>query len=68
MRILLTNYDGYLASRIRMVFVAVKEAWHVVVRGESGYNSHLLVTERTISINTTATGGNVNLMSINDVV
>lgn len=41
---------------------------HVVVRGTSGYNSHLLVTERTISINTTATGGNVNLMSINDVV
>lgn len=41
---------------------------HVLVRSSSGYNSHLLVTERTISINVTATGGNVQLMSIEDHV
>jgi delta 1-pyrroline-5-carboxylate dehydrogenase len=29
---------------------------------------HLLVTERTVSINVTATGGNVQLMSIDDRV
>jgi len=28
----------------------------------------LLVTERTVSINTTATGGNVQLMSIDDIL
>ena len=32
------------------------------------YNLHLLMTERTVSINTTATGGNVQLMSIDDLV
>ncbi|MEN9946238.1 MAG: trifunctional transcriptional regulator/proline dehydrogenase/L-glutamate gamma-semialdehyde [Pseudomonadota bacterium] len=32
------------------------------------YNSHLLLTERSISINVTATGGNVHLMSINDKI
>jgi RHH-type proline utilization regulon transcriptional repressor/proline dehydrogenase/delta 1-pyrroline-5-carboxylate dehydrogenase len=41
---------------------------HVLLRGANGYNSHLLVTERTISINVTATGGNVQLMSIEDHV
>ena len=33
-----------------------------------GYNVHLLVTERTVSNNITATGGNVQLMSIDDRV
>ena len=32
------------------------------------YNLDLLMTERTVSINTTATGGNVQLMSIDDIV
>lgn len=41
---------------------------HVLIQAESGYDSHLLVTERTVSINVTATGGNVQLMSIDDVV
>jgi len=42
---------------------------HVLVELPSGgYNSHLLVTERTISNNITATGGNVQLMSIDDKV
>lgn len=35
---------------------------------DGGYNLHLLVTERTVSINITATGGNVQLMSIKDMV
>ena len=40
---------------------------HVICQSSAGeYNSHLLVTERTISINITATGGNVQLMSIDD--
>ncbi|MDD3266614.1 MAG: bifunctional proline dehydrogenase/L-glutamate gamma-semialdehyde dehydrogenase PutA [Burkholderiales bacterium] len=41
---------------------------HVLVQTEFGYDSHLLVTERTVSINITATGGNVQLMSIDDRV
>jgi RHH-type proline utilization regulon transcriptional repressor/proline dehydrogenase/delta 1-pyrroline-5-carboxylate dehydrogenase len=42
---------------------------HVVEQNiTGGYNSHLLVTERTVSINITATGGNVQLMSIHDTV
>jgi RHH-type proline utilization regulon transcriptional repressor/proline dehydrogenase/delta 1-pyrroline-5-carboxylate dehydrogenase len=42
---------------------------HVLVEAPRGhYNSHLLVTERTVSINVTATGGNVQLMSIDDKV
>lgn len=32
------------------------------------YNLHLLMIERTVSINVTATGGNVQLMSIDDIV
>jgi RHH-type proline utilization regulon transcriptional repressor/proline dehydrogenase/delta 1-pyrroline-5-carboxylate dehydrogenase len=35
---------------------------------QGGYNIHLLVTERTVSNNITATGGNVQLMSIDDRV
>ena len=42
---------------------------HVLVEdAEGSYNTHLLVTERTVSINVTATGGNVQLMSIVDIV
>jgi RHH-type proline utilization regulon transcriptional repressor/proline dehydrogenase/delta 1-pyrroline-5-carboxylate dehydrogenase len=37
-------------------------------RDNGEYNLHLLVTERTVSINTTATGGNLQLMSIDDRV
>ena len=32
------------------------------------YNLHMLVTERTVSNNITATGGNIELMTIEDVV
>jgi delta 1-pyrroline-5-carboxylate dehydrogenase len=35
---------------------------------DHGYNIHFLVTERTVSINITATGGNVQLMSIDDKI
>lgn len=35
---------------------------------EGYYNTHLLLTERTVSINLTATGGNVQLMSIDDII
>ncbi len=41
---------------------------HVLVARDGVYNLHLLVTERTVSINVTATGGNVQLMSIDDHV
>jgi RHH-type proline utilization regulon transcriptional repressor/proline dehydrogenase/delta 1-pyrroline-5-carboxylate dehydrogenase len=42
---------------------------HVIEQAADGrYNSHLMVTERTVSINITATGGNVQLMSIKDIV
>lgn len=41
---------------------------HVLLANDGGYDTHLLVTERTISINITATGGNVQLMSIDDRV
>ncbi|MBX9866825.1 MAG: hypothetical protein K2Y14_07900, partial [Burkholderiales bacterium] len=41
---------------------------HILPTANGGYNLHLLVTERTVSINVTATGGNVQLMSIDDRV
>jgi RHH-type proline utilization regulon transcriptional repressor/proline dehydrogenase/delta 1-pyrroline-5-carboxylate dehydrogenase len=41
---------------------------HILPAANGGYNLHLLVTERTVSINVTATGGNVQLMSIDDRV
>ena len=41
---------------------------HILPAVNGGYNLHLLVTERTVSINVTATGGNVQLMSIDDRV
>lgn len=41
---------------------------NVYEEDNSYYNLHLLMTERTVSINTTATGGNVQLMSIDDIV
>lgn len=41
---------------------------HVLPREDDGYNTHLLLTERTISINITSAGGNVQLMSIKDSV
>lgn len=41
---------------------------HVLIETSAGYDEHLLLTERTVSINSTATGGNVQLMSINDIV
>lgn len=40
----------------------------IIAQANDGYNLHLLVTERTVSINVTATGGNVQLMSIDDHV
>ncbi len=40
----------------------------IVERDNANYNLDFLVTERTVSINTTATGGNVQLMSIKDIV
>lgn len=39
---------------------------HIICENENGYNMELLITERTVSINVTATGGNVELMSIHD--
>lgn len=41
---------------------------HVLIQDNAGYDPHLLLTERTVSINVTATGGNVQLMSIDDRV
>ncbi len=39
---------------------------NLVMESAGGYNLHLLATERSVSINVTATGGNVQLMSIED--
>ena len=40
----------------------------IIEKDNANYNLDLLVTERTVSINSTATGGNVQLMSIDDIV
>lgn len=62
------NYTNYakmseaLAKRDGLLVVNIHEDKH------HKYNLHLLTTERTVSNNITATGGNVQLMSINDTV
>jgi RHH-type proline utilization regulon transcriptional repressor/proline dehydrogenase/delta 1-pyrroline-5-carboxylate dehydrogenase len=57
----LTNIKNELAKRDSLLTGVMQEADH-------GYNIHFLVTERTVSINITATGGNVQLMSIDDKI
>jgi RHH-type proline utilization regulon transcriptional repressor/proline dehydrogenase/delta 1-pyrroline-5-carboxylate dehydrogenase len=62
------SYTGYakmaevLAKRDGLLIVNI----HEVKDGK--YNLHLLTTERTVSNNITATGGNVELMSIDDSI
>jgi len=62
------NYINYakmseaLAKREGLLVVNI----HEVKDGK--YNLHLLTTERTVSNNITATGGNVQLMSISDTI
>jgi len=57
----LTNIKNELAKRDSLLTGVMQETDH-------GYNLHFLVTERTVSINITATGGNVQLMSIDDKI
>ncbi|MCC2624188.1 MAG: putA [Burkholderiales bacterium] len=60
------NYANYaqmaevLAKRDGLLILNIHEV------NDGKYNLHLLTTERTVSNNITATGGNVELMSIND--
>lgn len=67
---LLINRDNSQLAELRKAFAARDSLLtHIIEQNpEDRYNSHLMVTERTVSINITATGGNVQLMSIKDVV
>ena len=77
----LKNYDGfinvamiakdYASVNIISIDLAKRNGCLTLkaIEQENGsYNLDLLITERTVSINTTATGGNVQLMSIEDIV
>ncbi len=64
--VLVSNDYADLAILRKELAVRDSLLTHVLVQNSQGYNTHLLVTERTISINVTATGGNVQLMSIDD--
>ncbi len=67
---LLINRNHPQLAELRNKFAARDSLLtHILEQAPDGhYNSHLMVTERTVSINITATGGNVQLMSIKDVV
>ena len=77
----LTNYHGFINiamiakdySDINGLSVSLANrdgclTLKTIERENGNYNLDLLMTERTVSINTTATGGNVQLMSIDDIV
>ena len=76
----LKNYHGFInAALISKNYEAINELSLALAKRDgcltikinekdhANYNLDLLITERTVSINTTATGGNVQLMSIEDV-
>ncbi|MFO1313473.1 MAG: bifunctional proline dehydrogenase/L-glutamate gamma-semialdehyde dehydrogenase PutA [Burkholderiales bacterium] len=55
------------AARLRAAFVATDGPLvPVIERGKDGYDASRLVLERTLTINTTASGGNASLLSLEE--
>ncbi|MFO1305130.1 MAG: bifunctional proline dehydrogenase/L-glutamate gamma-semialdehyde dehydrogenase PutA [Burkholderiales bacterium] len=59
--------DPAEAARLRAAFLATDGPLvPVVERGQAGYDASRLVVERTLTVNTTASGGNASLLSLEE--